>query len=80
MLGAATALVAVLSGKGTCPPNMLCMDLGFFMPISAFTVSMILISMASLISAFKDVFENLAKVEIGQRDVESIAHNRDGDS
>ena len=80
MLGAATALVAVLSGKGTCPPNTLCMDLGFFMPINAFTVSMILISMASLMSAFKDVFENLAKIEIGQRNVESIAHIKDGDS
>lgn len=80
LIGAATALVAILSGKGTCPPNVLCMDLGYFMPITPFTVSMILIAMASLISAFKDIFENLAKIDIGQRNIESIAHLEIGGS
>ena len=80
LLGAATALVAILSGKGTCPPNLYCIDLGYFMPINPFTVSMILIAMVSLTSAFIDIFENLATIDIGQRNIESIAHLEDGDS
>lgn len=79
LLGAAAALVAILSGKGTCPPNLYCIDLGYFMLINPYTVSMILIAMASLISAFRDVFENLATIDIGQRNIESIAHLEDGD-
>lgn len=80
MLGATTALVAILSGRGTCPPNMLCMDLGYFMPINPFTVSMVLIAMASLIFAFVDIIKYLAKIEIGRRNAESIAHEENGDS
>lgn len=80
LLGAAAALIAILSGKGTCPPNIYCIDLGYFMPINPFTVSMIVIAMASLISALKDILANLEKIDIGQRNIESIAHLKDGDS
>ena len=80
LLGATAALVAILSGKAACPPNVNCIDLGYFMFINPFTVSMILIAMVSLISAFRDIFENLATIDIGQRNIESIAHLEDGDS
>ena len=80
VLGAAAAIFAIFSGKGTCPPNVYCIDLGYYMPINPFTVSMILIAMVCLISAFRDILENLATIDIGQRNIESVAHLEDGDS
>ena len=76
-LGSVGAFVAVLTGKGTCPPNFLCWDLGYFMPISFFSVSMVLIAMVLLISAFKDIFDGVRSIDIGRRDIESVADRDD---
>lgn len=76
LLGSAAAFAAVLTGKGTCPPNMFCMDLGFFMPMSLFSISMVLIAMALLVSAFQDIYKRLSRMDIGSRDIESIAHRQ----
>lgn len=73
LLGSAAAFAAVLTGKGTCPPNTFCMDLGFFMPMTPFSISMVVIAMALLISAFQDIYKRLNRIDIGARDIESIA-------
>jgi hypothetical protein len=80
LLGSTAALIAILSGHGGCPPNMFCtFTLGYFMPISLFSLSMVLIAMVSLLSAFKDIFQNMERINIGQRDVESIAQRQNDD-
>ena len=80
LLGSTAALIAILTGKGGCPPNIFCtINLGYFMPINLFSLSMVLISIVSLVSAFKDIFQNLERINIGQRDVESIAQRQNDD-
>ena len=80
LLGSTAALIAVLTGKGGCPPNMFCtFDLGYLMPINLFSLSMVLIAIVSLVSAFRDIFQNLERIDIGQRDVESIAQRQNDD-
>ena len=79
LLGTATAVATIMSGKGTCPPNMFCMNLGYFLPINLFTISMVLIAITSLISAFKDIFASLSRIDLLSRNIESIADRQNND-
>ena len=80
LLGSTAALIAILTGKGGCPTHIFCISSpGYFMPINVFSLSMVLIAIVSLVSAFKDIFQNLERIDIGQRDVESIAQRQNDD-
>ena len=80
LLGSTAALIAILTGKGGCPPNIFCaFNLGYFMPVNFFSLSMVLIAIASLVSAFKDILQNLERIDSGQRGVESISQRQNDD-
>lgn len=78
IIGSLAALVAVLTGERACGggSNLFdaCFrDLGYFLPLGLFEISVTLLAISLLLSAFRDVFANLGRFTLVGRDVESVA-------
>jgi len=74
VIGGSTAtLAAVLSGQHLCPPNIFCMDLGFYMRIHLWSLSITMLAAGLLLSAFRDLVFDLGTIELLERDIEAVA-------
>ena len=77
--GSLAALVAVLTGEHMCGGGGFGLfdscfyDLGYFLPLGLLEISVTLVAIALLLSAFRDVFANLKRFSLVSQDVESVA-------
>ena len=79
--GSLAAFVSVMLGEHVCAGGgfgglgmfTACLQLGYFMSISLFELSVTLLAFSLLLSAFLDVFSNLRRVELLDRGIESVA-------
>ena len=74
-----TALVAVLTGERACGGIGIhlfyaCLyDPHYYLPFGLFEISVTLLALSLLLSAFRDVFANLGRFTLVGREVESVA-------
>lgn len=73
LTGSVAALVSLLSGQTTCAPNVFGLCYGMYLPFELMQFSITLLAASLLVSALKDIFMDMGRIALLDRDIESIA-------
>jgi len=72
LTGLVAALLSFLSGQTTCAPNVFGICYGTYLPFELMQFSITLLAVSILVSALKDVFVDLGRITLLERDIESV--------
>ena len=73
IVGCVCAVVAFASAEDACPANVFCLDLGHRPSLGVWPVSNMLLAIALLVSAFRDLLRASRWTELLPRDIEAVA-------